>query len=128
MDECNDSDFDFPILRRKQDNEKVARVTSLQPNVTQKVKQPLARHISSPTRFNSSMRVKVDNNRLSDTSFGSKMSFRGFIRRMSTKDRRRRTTAESDYMRERRKGITAAGGGNKGNSIRLDFLIPHACI
>lgn len=56
MDECNDSDFDFPILRKKNDNEKVLRVTSLQPNASQKVKQPLARHISSPTQF-----LNVDN-------------------------------------------------------------------
>lgn len=121
MDECNDSDFDFPILRKKNENEKVLRVTSLQPNATQKVKQPLARNISSPTRFNYSMKVKVDNkNRNSDTSFGSKMSFRGFIRRMSTKDRRR-PTADSDYMRERRRGVIlgGGGGGNKVLSIRL---------
>lgn len=110
MDECNDGDFDFPILRKKSENEKVLRVTSLQPNATQKVKQPLARHISSPTRFNYSMKIKLDNNRISSdsSSFGSKMSFRGFIRRMS--ERRRRPTADSDYMRERRRG------GNK--SIR----------
>lgn len=118
MDECNDSDFDFPILRKKNDNEKVLRVTSLQPSASQKVKQPLARHISSPTRFNHSMKVKVDNNRMSDTSFGSKMSFRGFIRRVS--ERRRRPTGESDYMRERRRAIIAAGG-NKAPSIRLNF-------
>jgi hypothetical protein len=100
MDECNDSDFDFPILRRKNDNEKVLRVTSLQPNATQKVKQPLARNISTPTRFNYSMKVKVDKNRISDTpSFGSKMSFRGFVRRMS--ERKRRPTADSDFSRRR---------------------------
>jgi hypothetical protein len=121
MDECNDSDFDFPILRKKNDNEKVLRVTSLQPNASQKVKQPLARHISSPTRFNYSMKVKVDTNRISDTSFGSKMSFRGFIRRMSE---RRRPTGESNYMRDRRRAIAAGGntGGNKAPSIRLNFM------
>lgn len=122
MDECNDSDFDFPILRKKNDNEKVLRVTSLQPNATQKIKQPLARHISSPTRFNYSMKVKADNNRMSDTSLGSKVSFRGFIRRMS--ERRRKPTAESDYMRERRRAIIAAGGnaGSKALSIRLNLI------
>lgn len=116
MDECNDGDYDFPILRKKSENEKILRATtSLQPNATQKVKQPLARHISSPTRFNYSMKVKLDNNRISDTaSFGSKMSFRGFIRRMS--ERRRRPTADSDFMRERRRAIAA---GNKAMSIRL---------
>lgn len=129
MDECNDSDFDFPILRRKNDNEKVLRVTSLQPEASQKIKQPLARHISSPTRFNYSMKVKVDNNRMSDTSFSSKMSFRGFIRRMS--ERRRRPTAESNYMRDRRRAMIAAGGnaGNKAapsirsNFMKIDFIL-----
>ncbi len=115
MDECNDSDFDFPMLRKRNDNEKVLRVTSLQPNASEKIKQPLARHISSPTRFNYSMKVKVDNNRMSDSSFGSKMSFRGFIRRMS--ERRRRPTADTDYMRERRKIIASSdGGGNKAKA------------
>lgn len=124
MDECNDGDFDFPILRKKSENEKVLRVTSLQPSATQRVKQPLARNISSPTRFNYSMKVKLDNNRISDSSFGSKMSFRGFIRRMSTKDRRRRP--DSDCMRERRRGvILGSGGGNKALSIRL--VLFHAC-
>ncbi|KAL7031732.1 hypothetical protein ACKWTF_007112 [Chironomus riparius] len=113
IDECNDNDFDFPMLRKKHhnDNEKAFRVTSLQLNVTPKNKQPLARHISSPTRFNYSTKLK-DNNRTSDgSSFSSKMSIRGFIRRMS--ERRQRPTAESDFMRDRRK--TAV---NKTMSIR----------
>ena len=113
IDECNDNDFDFPMLRKKHhnDNEKAFRVTSLQLNVTPKNKQPLARHISSPTRFNYSTKLK-DNNRTSDgSSFSSKMSIRGFIRRMS--ERRQRPTAESDFMRDRRK--TAV---NKTTSIR----------
>lgn len=126
MDECNDGDFDFPILRKKADNDKVLRVTSLQPSASQKVKQPLARHISSPTHFNHSMKVKVDNNRTSDTSFTSKMSFRGFIRRMSTKDRRRRATGDSESMRERRRGVILSSSGNKASSIRL--VLFHACI
>jgi hypothetical protein len=133
IDECNDNDFDFPMLRKKSnnsnnnnnsagngDNEKGWRVTSLQPNASQKMlKQPLARHISSPTRFNYSMKVK-DTNRISDTSFASKMSFRGFIRRMSEK--RRRPTAESDFMRERRKAIVAATANNKTISIRFNSI------
>ncbi|XP_070506650.1 ATP-binding cassette sub-family C member Sur isoform X2 [Chironomus tepperi] len=115
IDECNDNDFDFPMLRKKHhnDNEKAFRVTSLQLNVTPKNKQPLARHISSPTRFNYSTKLK-DNNRVSESSsFSSKMSIRGFIRRMS--ERRQRPTAESDFMRDRRK--TAV---NKTTSIRID--------
>ena len=127
MDECNDGDFDFPILRKKSENEKVLRVTSLQPNATQKVKQPLARNISSPTRFNYSMKVKLDNNRNSDTSFGSKMSFRGFIRRMSTKDRRRRPTTDSDYMRERRRGVILGGGGGGNKDLSIRFVLFYAC-
>lgn len=101
------------MLRKKHhnDNEKAFRVTSLQLNVTPKNKQPLARHISSPTRFNYSTKLK-DNNRTSDgSSFSSKISIRGFIRRMS--ERRQRPTAESDFMRDRRK--TAV---NKTTSIR----------
>lgn len=102
------------MLRKKHhnDNEKAFRVTSLQLNVTPKSKQPLARHISSPTRFNYSTKLK-DNNRTSSdsSSFSSKISIRGFIRRMS--ERRQQPTAESDFMRDRRK--TAV---NKTTSIR----------
>lgn len=117
IDECYDDDMDFhqlPELRRKQsDNEKVLRVNSLQPNATQRaVKQPLARNISSPMRFNYSQSKETD--RFSGTSFGStgsKISFRKFLRRMSS---RRRNTADAEFMRDKRKS-------NKTTSIRFAF-------
>jgi len=100
INECNDNDIDFnqlPELRKKasNDNEKVLRANSLQPNLTQRVKQPLARHISSPMRLNYGTKPK-DINRSSDTSaassFSSKMSFRRILRTMSSKHHRQQPT------------------------------------
>lgn len=119
IDECNDNDIDFnqlPELRRKfGENEKVLRVSSLQPNMTQRDKQPLSRHISSPMRLNyaSSARSK-EINRSSGTSIASadsSMSFRNFLRRMSS--RRRRPSEASEIHRDRRKS-------NKAISIRFE--------
>lgn len=104
IDECHDDDIDFnqlPELRN-------LRTYSLQPNVAQKVKQPLARHISSPVRFNYTITGKVD--RSSNTSFasaGSKMSFRNFLHRMSTK---RRRPVSIDIHREKRKTMSIRSG------------------
>lgn len=111
IDECHDDDIDFnqmPELRN-------LRPISLQPNGAQKVKQPLARHISSPVRFNYSFTDSKEGNvdRSSDTSFasaGSKMSFRNFIRRMSTKGRRRPTSI--DIHREKRKTMSIRSGSD----------------
>ncbi|CAO1396998.1 unnamed protein product [Diamesa serratosioi] len=92
IDECHDTDYDFnhlPELRKKKDAERILRVNSLQVNVINRMKPPLARHISSPMRFNYEAKPP-STNRLSDTSFssfGSKMSFRKILRRMSSKSR-----------------------------------------
>lgn len=121
IDECNDNDIDFhqlPELRRKfNENEKVLRVSSLQPNVTQRVKQPLSRHISSPMRFNYTASTRpTDVDRRSGTSIasaGSTMSFRNFLRRMSS--RRRRPSEASELHRDKRKS-------NKATSIRCESV------
>ena len=132
IDECGDSnDIDFhqlPELRKKyNENDKVLRANSLQPNLLNKVKQPLARNISSPMRFNYTSAVATKSreiDRTSDTSFasvGSKVSFRNFLRRMSTK--RRRPTMESvtsaavdlSHQRDKRKSARTI-------SIRFDSI------
>lgn len=117
IDECNDNDIDFhqlPELRRKfNEGDKGLRAISLQPNVTQRVKQPLARNISSPMRFNYTASTKpkaVDRSSVaSNASVGSTMSFRNFLRRMSS--RRRRPSEASEFHRDKRKS-------NKATSIR----------
>ena len=115
IDECHDTDYDFnhlPELRKKKDAERILRVNSLQVNVINKMKPPLARHISSPMRFNYEAKPPSAN-RLSDTSFssfGSKISFSKMLRRMSSK--RRTTMEKTELFREKRKS-------NKTTSIRL---------
>jgi hypothetical protein len=117
IDECGDNDIDFhqlPEMRKKHsENDKVLRTNSLQMNVTQRAKQPLARHISSPMRFNYTPSVSKpkETDQTSNTSFtsvASKMSFRNFLRRMSSKRRNLMTepsTAAADTHREKRKSM-----------------------
>jgi hypothetical protein len=107
IDECGDNDVDFhqlPEMRKKfSENDKVQRTNSLQVNLTNRTKQPLARHISSPMRFNYASTVP---DRTSDTSFASKVSFRNFLRRMSSK--RRKPVTESsvgDTHADKRKSV-----------------------
>lgn len=100
IDECSDSDVDFrqlPEMRRKyNENDKVHRTHSLQPNLSLRVKQPLSRHISSPMRFGATSSTTNETDRNSDASLASKMSFRNFFRRMSSK--RRNPTTESSQV------------------------------
>lgn len=104
----------LPEMRKKySENDKVLRTNSLQPNVTRRVKQPLARHISSPMRFNytSSIQKPKECDRTSETSFtsaASKMSFRNFLRRMSSKRRKPMTESSPvavDTHRDKRKSM-----------------------
>lgn len=103
IDECFDNDIDFnhlPELRRKPSGiDSGFRTISLQPNQTLKVTKPLARNISSPMRFNYT--AKAD--RTSDTSFSSKVSFRKFLRRMSSKRRNTCELSALEAHREKRK-------------------------
>lgn len=126
IDECDNNDINFrqlPEMRRKP-NEKVLRTNSLQPSLAQRVKQPLARHISSPMRFNcpTSDTKPKETDRNSDSSFAStasKMSFRNFLRRMSSNPNRRNRMIEAtpvadDTHRDKRKSIRTI-------SIRLEL-------
>lgn len=91
IDECGNNDIDFhqlPVMRKKfSENDKVLRTNSLQSSLPHRIKQPLARHISSPMRFNNT----TETDRASGTSYtgaASKISFRNFLRRMSSKRRK----------------------------------------
>lgn len=130
IDECGDNDIDFhqlPEMRKKySENDKVLRTNSLQLNVTQRIKQPLARHISSPMRFNypSTTPKTKETDRTSDTSLASaasKMSFRNFLRRMSSKRRKPMTESSPvavDTYRDKRQSMRTI-------SIRFESNVEH---
>lgn len=127
IDECGDNDIDFhqlPNMRKKyNENDKVLRTNSLQSSLPHRIKQPLARHISSPMRFNYTTSVSkstTETDRTSGTSsVGSKMSFRNFLRRMSSKRRKPLTElsqAEVDTHCDKRKSM-------RETSIRFELNV-----
>ncbi|CRK93043.1 CLUMA_CG006547, isoform A [Clunio marinus] len=113
IDECNDNDFDFnqmPEVRKKPNS---FRVVSLQPRaVSAKTKEPLTRNISSPVQFNPNAVTASDYLKSRDIDCASelslnksidrKISFRKFLRRMSSR-RRKSQTDNSIIDHEKRK-------------------------